>query len=114
MKKVLVVDDSPTILQQVGLALKQEGFAEAMALVESEREIGLVILDVNMPRMNGLEMLEKLKSDPLHAAIPVVILTTEGQHTLIQRAKQAGAKGWIVKPFSAKLLIAAVKKIMPA
>jgi two-component system chemotaxis response regulator CheY len=120
MKKVLVVDDSPTIRQQVGQALKQAGIeiveasdgAEGFAVVNSNKDIGLVILDVNMPRMNGLEMLEKVKADPAHANLPIIMLTTEGQESLIQRAKNAGAKGWIVKPFNAPQLISAVKKIM--
>ena len=59
----------------------------------------------------GLEMLEAVKRDPKHTALPIVMLTTEGQHELVQRAKAAGAKGWIVKPFKPDLLLAAIRKL---
>jgi two-component system chemotaxis response regulator CheY len=119
MKKVLVIDDSPTVRQQVGLALKQAGYTVMEATdgmdgaqkIASNSQIALVICDVNMPRMNGLEMLEKVRTDPKTVNLPVVMLTTEGQPELIQRAKKAGAKGWIVKPFKAELLIGAVQKL---
>jgi len=64
-----------------------------------------------MPHMNGLEMLEKLKANPKHSKLIVFMLTTEGQPELIDRAKKAGAKGWIVKPFKAELLVSAAKKL---
>ena len=122
MKKVLIVDDSPTVRQQVSLALKQAGFDvveaadgfEGVSKVSADRDIRMVILDVNMPRMNGLEMLEKVKLDANNAGLHVVMLTSEGQQALIERAKKAGAKGWIVKPFKAELLVAAVRKLLAA
>ncbi len=121
-KKVLVVDDSPTVRQQVSLALKQAGFevveatdgADGVAKVGSDPSIGMVILDVNLPRMNGLEMLETIKAGGQNAGLAVIMLTSEGQQSLIDRAKKAGAKGWIVKPFKAELLVAAVKKLLAA
>lgn len=117
MKKILVVDDSPTVRQQVGLALSQAGYeiVEAVdgldAIGKVDPTIAMMICDVNMPRMNGLEMLEKLRTDARWNALPVVMLTTEGQPGLIERAKKAGAKGWIIKPFKADLLVAAVKRL---
>ena len=118
-KKILVVDDSATVRQQVGLALSQAGFEIVEAVdgmdgvdkVGQVTDISLVICDVNMPRMSGLEMIEKLHEDKKHNTIPVVMLTTEGQPELVDRAKKAGAKGWIVKPFKAELLVAAAKKL---
>lgn len=118
-KKVLVVDDSVTVRQQVRLALGQSGFQVVDAVdgvdgrhkLETVDDIGLVICDVNMPRMGGLELLELVKSQPKHAALPVVMLTTEGQPALIKRARKAGAKGWIVKPFKANLLVEAARKL---
>jgi two-component system, chemotaxis family, chemotaxis protein CheY len=121
-KKILVVDDSATVRQQVGLPLTEAGFEVVEAVdgidgiekVNAVSDIALIICDVNMPRMNGLEMLEKVRADVRSAAIPILMLTTEGQPNLVERAKKAGAKGWIVKPFKAELLVAATKKLTRA
>lgn len=121
MKSVLVVDDSATIRQQVSTAIRDAGFEVAEAVdgidgaekISSDPSIAMVICDINMPRMNGLDMLDRVRSDPRNASLPIVMLTTEGQPSLIDRAKKAGAKGWIIKPFRAELLVAAVKKMLP-
>lgn len=121
-KKILVVDDSPTVRQQVKLALVQAGFKVEEAFdgldgaekIEAANDISMVICDVNMPRMNGLEMLERVKGGGKRASLPIVMLTTEGQPALIRRAKAAGAKGWIVKPFKADQLVMAAKKLTAA
>ncbi|MBN2715880.1 MAG: response regulator [Deltaproteobacteria bacterium] len=117
-KKVLVVDDSQSVRQQVGLALEQAGYDVVEAVdgedgaskIMSLPDLSMVISDVNMPRLNGLEMLEKV-SAKLKEGLPVVMLTTEGQPALIKRAKEAGAKGWVVKPFKAAQLVATVDKL---
>ncbi len=116
---ILVVDDSGTVRQQVSTVLKQAGFemaqaadgVEGLALIESNRNIKLVICDVNMPVMNGLEMVEKIKSKPENKDLPILMLTTEGQLSMIKRAKEAGAVGWIVKPFKADQLVQTAKKL---
>ncbi len=118
-KIVLVVDDSSTVRQQVATALKQAGFAiveaadgqEGLATVDSNRDIAMVVCDVNMPNMNGLEMVEKVKSKPENKALPILMLTTEGQPSMIKRAKEAGASGWIVKPFDANQLVHTAKHL---
>jgi two-component system, chemotaxis family, chemotaxis protein CheY len=117
---VLVVDDSLTVRQQVARALEGAGFsvveavdgADALEKLASSPGMGLIVCDVNMPRMNGIEFLERLVANG--SALPVVMLTTEGQPELIQRAKALGAKGWIVKPFKSELLVAAAKRLMAA
>jgi len=119
MKKVLVVEDSPHVRQQVAMALAASSISiiEAVDGVDglakaADPEVGMIICDVNMPNMNGLEMLERLKADPALSLLPVMMLTSEGQAKLIERAKRAGAKGWMVKPFKADMLVAAVKRIL--
>ena len=118
-KTILVVDDSGTVRQQVSMALKQAGFAileaadgeEALAAIESNRAIDMVVCDVNMPNLNGLEMVERVKSNPDHKLLPILMLTTEGQPSMIRRAKEAGAVGWIVKPFDATQLVQTAKHL---
>jgi two-component system, chemotaxis family, chemotaxis protein CheY len=119
LKTILIVDDSATVRQQVSVALIRAGYAvqeagdgvEGLAALE-KGGIALVISDVNMPRMSGLDMLDIIKRDGRHASIPFMLLTTEGHLGLVARAKQAGAKGWIVKPFKAELMISAVTKLL--
>jgi two-component system chemotaxis response regulator CheY len=117
-KVVLVVDDSETIRQQVASALERAGFSvvEAADGVDgleraSENELCMVILDVNMPRLNGLDMLERLRENPKHQALPVLMLTTEVQQSMIERAKKAGARGWMIKPVKMDQLVSAVTKL---
>jgi two-component system, chemotaxis family, chemotaxis protein CheY len=117
-KRVLIVDDSQTVRVQVAKALSGAGYEvlEAIDGVDGQdkvdESVDMVICDVNMPRMNGLEMLEAIKRDGKNATLPCLMLTTECQPQLIERAKRAGAKGWIIKPFKAELLIAAVTKLV--
>lgn len=118
---VLVVDDSATVRQQVSSVLSQSGYrvVEACDGLQGASRIAqggidCDICDVNMPNMNGIEMVQKVKSEPANKDLPIVMLTTEGAKELIAQAKQAGAKGWIVKPFKADLLIAAIEKLTTA
>ncbi|CAN5590736.1 response regulator [soil metagenome] len=119
-KRVLIVDDSQTVRHQISVALKPFGYeiVEAVDGIDGHGKvddtIAIVLCDVNMPRMNGLEFLEAVKRDPVNASLPIVMLTTEGHPAMIERAKKAGAKGWIVKPFKAELLVAAVAKLIAA
>ena len=120
MKKVLVVDDSASVRQQVSLALTQAGLevveakdgSDGLAKVSSRPDIGLIISDVNMPNMNGLEMVQAVKKLPVAAKLPIIMLTTEGNPALMAEGKKAGATGWMIKPFKAEILVSAVKKLM--
>lgn len=115
---VLVIDDSATVRQEVSTALKQAGFTviEASDGIEGKTRINAmdikcVICDINMPNKNGLDLVEEIKTDSRHKALPILMLTTEGAPDLVGRAKKAGAVGWIVKPFKAEMLVAAVRKL---
>ena len=118
-KKVMIVDDSRTIRQQVSFTLSKGGYevveaedgAVGIDKLKSNADIAMIISDVNMPNMNGLEMVEGISQLPEYKHIPIIMLTTEGASDLIQRAKAAGAKGWLVKPFKPDQLVAAVDKL---
>jgi two-component system chemotaxis response regulator CheY len=118
-KKIIVIDDSQTIREQVGTTLRRAGFeileavdgVDGAEVIERTPDAALAICDVNMPKKNGLELLEGLRDSGRATTLPVLMLTTEGQPQLIERARKAGAKGWLVKPFKADLLLAAVKKL---
>lgn len=115
---VLVVDDSSLVRTQVRRALAESGLdvVDAVdgedALVCLSRALpDVLVCDVNMPRMSGIELLEHLVSAGILARTSVLMLTTEGQPELIQRARALGAKGWIIKPFKPDLLLAAVRRL---
>jgi two-component system chemotaxis response regulator CheY len=117
---VLIIDDSLTVRQQVTAILTMIGYevveaCDGLAGLEMARVhpgISMILCDVNMPRMDGLEFLEKFKAENRTPAVPIVMLTTNGTPDLIARAKCAGARGWIVKPFQAELLLGAVRRIV--
>jgi len=108
MKKVLSVDDSGVMRRIIGRTVDVLGYGfleasnglEALEIVAREHaEIALIILDVNMPEMDGFELLAKLKADHIYQAIPVMMLTTESERGKIIQAIQAGAVNYICKPF---------------
>ena len=116
-KKILVVDDSPTIRQQLQITLAKDGFTvieaqdgvEGLDAVSKNADLAMVISDVNMPNMNGIDFLKNLKERG--SKLPVVMLTTEGAAELIEKAKGFGAKGWLVKPFKPEQMLGAVAKL---
>jgi two-component system chemotaxis response regulator CheY len=119
INKVLVVDDSSSIRQRVSSVLGEAGFEvvgavdgfDALAKLKEANGVRLVIADINMPRLNGLQMISKIQSDEKTAGIPILVLTTEGDPDLISEARKLGVKAWMVKPFKPEVLVAAVKKL---
>jgi two-component system chemotaxis response regulator CheY len=119
-KQVIVIDDSCTARQQVITTLSGVGYevVEAVNGVDGLQKIAehpgasLVLCDLNMPAMSGLDVLRRLRDAPRAEPLIVVMFTTDAEPDLVRSAKQAGAKGWIVKPFKPDLLIAAVRKLL--
>jgi two-component system chemotaxis response regulator CheY len=101
MKKVLVVDDSALVRRQVGNTHEK---------ISGAKDIAMIVCDVTMPRMNGLELLTALKQDGYGGTI--VMLTTEGRPDVVTQARSLGAKGWLVKPLKPELLLATVAKLV--
>lgn len=114
---MLVVDDSETMRREISAALRKAGFSTDEACdgqaglekAQSQR-FSLIILDVNMPRMNGLEMLGEIKNNPKAASLPVLILTTEAHSSMVARAKQAGVKAWLIKPVKMEQFVGIVQR----
>lgn len=115
---ILVVDDSASLRQVVVMALQGAGYEvlqagdgqAALALLDG-RKIGMVICDVNMPRMNGIEFVKAAKALPAYRFLPILMLTTESQEARKEEGKAAGAKAWMVKPFSPSSMLNAVSKL---
>lgn len=118
-KKILIVDDSRTIRQQVGFTLTKEGFEvveaedgqDGLNKLQANADISMIVSDVNMPNMGGLEMVEAIRQIEQFKFLPIIMLTTESSGDKVERAKKAGASGWLVKPFNPEQLVGAVKKL---
>lgn len=117
-KRALAVDDSKTMRDMVSFTLKNAGFE----VIEAEdgkdalsklgtSTIDVVITDLNMPNMNGFELIRNLRANTNYKFTPILMLTTEGDDTKKQEGKNAGATGWIVKPFNPEKLIQVVTKV---
>ena len=120
-KTVLVVDDQPHIVRLIQVNLEKEGFQVATAAdgvegIEKVRQLtpDLVILDVIMPRKDGFEVLREIKSDPVLADTPVVMLTVKTHNSDIVEGLREGAELYLPKPFHPKELVALVKRVLEA
>jgi len=119
MAQILVVDDSTTMRQMVAFTLTSAGHEvveapdgnQALATAKT-RKFDLVITDVNMPGMNGIDLVQSLRALPDCKFIPILVLTTEAGAELKQKGKNAGATGWIVKPFNPEVLLETLKKVL--
>ncbi len=118
---ILVVDDSATIRQQTRTLLESKGYSVVEAAdgaqgVEQVKNapVHLIIVDVNMPVMNGIEMIDHVRKLPGHAKTPIFVLTTESSSDYVRRGKEVGATAWIVKPFKPEVLLPAIRKVLSA
>lgn len=120
-KTILTIDDSASIRQMVSLTLTSAGYKVLEAVDGSDgydkataSTVDAVITDLNMPNMNGIEFIRKYRTHASSKGVPIVLLTTESDDTLKKEAKEAGASGWIVKPFNQDQLLAVIKKVAGA
>lgn len=118
-KVIMTVDDSTSVRQMVGFALKSAGYdvleacdgKDALAKLGGAK-VDMIITDLNMPNMNGIELIRSVRATAAHKFVPIVLLTTESQAEKKQEGKAAGATGWIIKPFKPEQLTAVVKKLL--
>jgi two-component system chemotaxis response regulator CheY len=121
--RALIVDDSPVMRKVVERALRQAGIElseviqagsgnEALEVLRPQPGLDLILSDINMPVMDGLLFLETRKAEGLAMETPVVMITTEGSAPLVRRAIEAGAKGYICKPFTADQIKARVAPLL--
>jgi two-component system chemotaxis response regulator CheY len=113
------VDDSSSIRQMVSFTLKDAGYNVVEAKdgqdalnKAAHTAVDMVMTDLNMPNLDGLQLIQALRNMSAYKYIPIIMLTTESQMEKKQAGKSAGATGWIVKPFQPEQLIAVVKKVL--
>ena len=119
MKTVLTVDDSASVRTMVKITMTSAGYGvveagdgvEGLAKAKSNA-VSLVITDLNMPNMNGIEFIRALRQLTPYRGVPIVFLTTESDDDVKKQAKAAGATGWITKPFKQDQLLAVAKKFL--
>jgi two-component system, chemotaxis family, chemotaxis protein CheY len=121
-KRILTIDDSKTMRDMLMLTLAEAGFDVIQAvdgqdgldvLGKEKEQIDVIITDINMPRMDGYEVIRNLRRDPAHKSTPILVLTTESDTDKKNLAREAGATGWMVKPFDPERLVATVRKVAP-
>lgn len=118
---IMTVDDSASIRQMVSFTLKQAGYAvveavdgqDALTKLQSSA-VKMIITDLNMPNLDGIGLIRAVRTNPAHPHrfIPIVMLTTESQDEKKLEGKEAGATGWIVKPFKPDQLLAVIRKVL--
>ena len=118
-KRIIVVEDSASIREIVVFSLKNSGFdvvcasngVEAISLFDG-RKMDLLLTDYHMPEMNGLELIRWVRGIKQYKRLPIVVLTTENQKSVILKAKEAGATGWLNKPFSLEKLTQVIRRVI--
>jgi two-component system chemotaxis response regulator CheY len=117
-KTILTVDDSRTMRDMLALALSGIGYRvvqatdgiEGIEVLQNET-VDIIITDINMPRLDGFGFIEHIRQDPQHRATPILVLTTENAPEFKDRARKAGATGWIVKPFNPEKLADTIRRV---
>ena len=118
-KTIMTVDDSASVRLMVNFTLRELGYEileaengkEALKKLE-KKKIHMMITDINMPEMDGISLVKKMRANPDYKFIPIIMLTTESQIEKKNEGKKAGATGWIVKPFKPDQLVAVVKRVL--
>ncbi len=118
-KTIVTVDDSASVRQMVGFTLREAGYdvieacdgKDAISKINGVN-VGLVVTDLNMPNMDGIELIKNLRASSSCKFVPIIMLTTESQNEKKLEGKNAGATGWIVKPFKPEQLVAVIKKVI--
>ena len=119
-KTILTVDDSRTMRDMLAMALNGAGFTvvqavdgeDGLAVLDAHTaQVDVIITDINMPKLDGFGFIEGVRKDQRHRATPILVLTTESDDAKKQRARQAGATGWIVKPFNPDKLVDAIRRV---
>lgn len=119
-RKVLIVEDSKLVHKMYDMMLRQYALVhafngqEALSKLGEHPDIDLILLDVNMPKMNGLEFLGRLRGSAAMASIPVIIISTEGKDEDRQRGVEAGATAYLTKPFRNEALLDTIARLLPA
>jgi two-component system, chemotaxis family, chemotaxis protein CheY len=119
-KRILTIDDSKTIRDMLMMTLAEAGFdvlqavdgQDGLDMLDKER-VDVVITDINMPRMDGYEVIRQMRANAAFKSMPVLVLTTESEAEKRNLARAAGATGWMVKPFDPERLIATINKVAP-
>lgn len=119
-KVIMTVDDSTSVRQMVSFTLSNAGYQvieavdgrDALSKVGESVTIDMLVTDLNMPNMDGIELVKSVRSQQRHKFIPILLLTTESQEAKKQQGKAAGASGWIVKPFDAAQLVDVVRRLL--
>jgi len=120
-KTILTVDDSRTMRDMLRLALSGAGHTVIQAVdgidgtevLDNAGVVDVIITDINMPRMDGYGFIEQVRRGSANRATPILVLTTESEPAKKMRARDAGATGWIVKPFDPDKLLAAIRRVSP-
>ena len=118
-KKIMTVEDSNSLREMIAFVLKEAGYEvfeaadgrQALATLKTI-SVDMVVTDLNMPNMNGIELTSSLRATKAYKFTPIVFLTTESQIQKMEAAKKAGASGWIVKPFKPEKLLKVIKKVL--